>query len=185
MPLDGTPVWAMQNQFEFELFYSWIRNRRPERVLEIGSFCGGTLWKWAQLPSVTHLTSIDLPVPEGHKEYDRVRQARSEWPHWFAHLEFQDIVGDSKDDDVWSQLTTTFDLIFIDGDHTYEGVRNDWLRSYFFGSGSGAVVAFHDTVHQSPGVTRFVSQLKTRLVSVEFSAPAIDGGVGITAVILP
>ena len=35
-----------------------------------------------------------------------------------------------------------YDAILIDGDHTYEGVKADWLRY----QGMGRIIAFHDIV---------------------------------------
>jgi MMP 1-O-methyltransferase len=49
-------------------------------------------------------------------------------------------------------------LLFIDGDHSYEGVKND-LESWFPKLIDGAVVAFHDTnVTIYPGVKRLVRE---------------------------
>jgi hypothetical protein len=50
-------------------------------------------------------------------------------------------------------------LLFIDADHSYEGVQSDW-NAWKHGMASGATVAFHD--YQNPayeGVTRFVDEL--------------------------
>ena len=51
-----------------------------------------------------------------------------------------------------------FDVIFIDGDHTYTGVKND----YEISKTSGKVFVFHDIVNDAClGVVQFWNELKT------------------------
>lgn len=52
-----------------------------------------------------------------------------------------------------------FDLIFIDGDHHYNGVRDDYNR---FAPLAGKVVALHDVygLHQCDGVKKFYEEIK-------------------------
>ena len=51
-----------------------------------------------------------------------------------------------------------FDLIFIDGDHSYEGVKND----YNVCKNKGKIYVFHDIVNAiCPGVVKFWNELKT------------------------
>lgn len=50
-----------------------------------------------------------------------------------------------------------FDLIFIDGDHSYDGVKND----YEICKNSGKIFVFHDIVNDAcPGVIKFWDELK-------------------------
>ena len=61
------------------------------------------------------------------------------------------------------------DLLFIDGDHSYEGVKNDWKRFVRFVKPFGIVI-FHDTLwelapppdglREDMGVPRFVDELR-------------------------
>lgn len=58
-----------------------------------------------------------------------------------------------------------FDLIFIDGDHSYEGVSNDYQIS----KNNGGVFVFHDIVNDAcPGVVRFWNELKIAEPNNEF-----------------
>jgi len=66
-------------------------------------------------------------------------------------------------------------LLWIDGDHTYEGVRLDFdLFSPFLVE--GAIIAFHDTLHEFDGPLRlFVDQV---LESDRFGPAGFSGSIG-------
>jgi predicted O-methyltransferase YrrM len=81
---------------------------------------------------------------------------------------YVEIVRKTSDDAVkgWDQ---TIDLLFIDGDHTYDGVRRDWEAFSPF-LGEFGVTVFHDTIwdlnpdpkwyREDMGVPRFVEDLR-------------------------
>lgn len=182
------PVPAYQNVGEFGQLWELVATRPHARVLEIGSLYGGTLWWWAHLPGIESLVSVDLPsdwapVAAG------VREARAHWYEWFSPLvDFALFTADSHDPAVADTAATIygpFDVAFIDGDHSYDGVRADWLlwQQYL---APGAIVAFHDTWpnhdRHEPGVVRWVDELRHHLPSTEWTDP---DGVGICAFQLP
>ena len=50
-----------------------------------------------------------------------------------------------------------FDIVFIDGDHSYHGVKND----YEICKKSGKIYVFHDIINSvCPGVVQFWNELK-------------------------
>ena len=49
-------------------------------------------------------------------------------------------------------LPTNFDLVFIDGDHSYEGIKGDW-EAWSIHIAEGGIVALHDSINcKSPNV---------------------------------
>lgn len=60
-----------------------------------------------------------------------------------------------------------YDAIFIDGDHSYLGVRNDYLDSLRCAN-PGGIMIFHDVNSQAaPGVAHFWGEVKTKHRHVE------------------
>ena len=58
------------------------------------------------------------------------------------------ILGDEK-----------LDFIFIDGDHTYEGVKKDY-EMYYTLMKKGGIIGFHDLVDKKFGVYKLWNQIK-------------------------
>jgi predicted O-methyltransferase YrrM len=74
------------------------------------------------------------------------------------------------------------DFLFIDGDHTYEGVRRDF-EMYSPLVREGGIIAFHDIVPGPPenvgGVPEFWNKIKTRYRHLEIVRDWGQGGFGI------
>ncbi|WP_239404649.1 class I SAM-dependent methyltransferase [Frankia sp. Cj3] len=148
---------ALQKEGELASFLAALADVHVEVVVEIGCDAGGTLWAWQQLPGVRRVIGVDLPKAEFStgRELDR------------AGAEMV-IFGDSHADDVRNTLVGVLgnepiDLLFIDGDHTYEGVRQDY-EMYSPLVRPGGVIAFHDVgphpAIPSVGVGRFWSEIR-------------------------
>lgn len=187
LPAPGIPPeQTFQSLIEFGALWDHVASLlKPKRVVEIGSLYGGTLWYWLQLPEVESVVSVDLIVKREPMRTE-IMQARAKWRTWGDKL--WSIEGSSQDPAVLEaagRVADTIDFLFIDGDHTYEGVYDDFgLWSPLVRS--GGLVAFHDTVvngtRDEPGVRRLVAELKHRLPSIEWFDPT--GGAGITAFVL-
>jgi len=157
------------------------------RVLEIGTAQGGTTFLLSRsIPTVEWTTSIDL-CPR-HTSVLRFfnEPART----------FHSLAGSSRDPKILQSVTRLLggiplDLLFIDGDHSYEGVAADF-QSYRPFLRQGGLVVFHDIVEASDtgsptsghrwvgGVPRFWNEVKTRgLRSWEFVENRDQGGFGI------
>ena len=111
------------------------------------------------------IISIDLP---GGKFGGGQSRTRSLLYHAFGKL-FQNmhvIRGDSHSEEVSARvkdIIQSLDVLFIDGDHTYEGVKHDFL-SYSPLVRRGGIVAFHDIAEHPEkaggDVPRFWNELK-------------------------
>ena len=100
-----------------------------------------------------------------------------------VHLVFGNSTWPDTVSQVWRLVPDGgFDLVFIDGDHSYEGVKSDWER---YGP-MGRIVAFHDinAVHIQQrrfGVPRLWGEIKASGARCqEFIAPGSGMGIGVT-----
>lgn len=137
-----------QSQMEIGRLFQSVMAQRPRTVLEIGTCHGGTLYLWCQAahPEGT-LVGIDLPEGEFGGGYHSSRTrfyAQFAQPGQRLHL----LRADSHAPQTADQVRTLtganpVDFLFIDGDHTYEGVKQDFLN-YSPMLAEGGTIAFHD-----------------------------------------
>ena len=130
--------------------------------LEIGCYAGGSACLMLQRP-YTAVTSIDL----GHPVPPSVVQTNVALLN-HRRNEFRYVQGNSNDPAVVAQINNRkYDIIFIDGDHTYHGVWRDFLIYSPLLKPQGYLVFddYNDAKH-SPAVRSAVdhiaNQLRTR-----------------------
>lgn len=125
-----------------------VRNLNPKAVLEIGTFRGGTLYLWTRLAHPdAKIVSVDLPGGKFGGGYSRMRTPiyrRFPRERQVLHL----LRANSHEANTFETVRGLFgesgiDFLFIDGDHTYEGVKRDW-EMYSPLVRKGGLVAFHD-----------------------------------------
>jgi predicted O-methyltransferase YrrM len=147
-----------------------VHELRPRNVLEVGTASGGTLFIWARVsPRDTNIITVDLP---GGYHKRRIPLYKSfAWGKQKMHL----IMADSHDPNTLYTLKKILrgeklDFLFIDGDHTYEGVKKDF-DMYSLLVKKGGVIAFHDIVEHPPesgcDVSRFWNEIKKNYESSE------------------
>lgn len=143
---------AVQRPAEFARLLELAEGRREltgrtdqrVRVLEIGSYEGGTLAGFRAWWPAAEIVAVDLPAfPD--------REPRS----WGAHM----VLGDSHDESTLERVLWAtpaepaprgFDLLFIDGDHELEGVRRD-VEMYGPLVRDGGLLALHDVTPFNEG----------------------------------
>lgn len=165
-----------------------IGQRRPKTVVEIGTAQGGTLILWCRQadPQAT-IVSIDLPggIHGGGYPY---------WKSWIyqrfplttqkLHL----LRGDSHQPEMRARLKSVLpgdglvDFLFIDGDHTYNGVKADF-EMYSGLVRPGGLIAFHDICKHPAAlncqVDRFWQEVKNERRTREFVHDSNQGTCGI------
>jgi predicted O-methyltransferase YrrM len=160
----GSPVLeTIQVPSELRRFAEIVAAMKPRSLMEIGTNKGGTLCILSRLASPDAvIVSLDLPGGDfggGYKPYhaaifkhftrakQKLHLLRGDSHSLQMELAARGVLGETK-----------LDLLFIDGDHTYEGVKKDF-ESYSPLVRPGGIVAFHDIVEHVKIPTCQVSRL--------------------------
>lgn len=144
----GLRIWQYPNQFSKYLCF--LQTQNVSSYIEIGCRWGGTFVltneyckKFHPMHKSVAVDIIDSPVQEYcnlHPETE-FKQMNSQ-----TH-EFQEYMREQF-----------FDVVFIDGDHTYEAVKHDFEVC----KNSGRIFVFHDIINDAcPGVIQIWNELKT------------------------
>jgi Methyltransferase domain len=126
---------AIQKHEELAGFLALIADLEPLNIIvEVGAYAGGTLWAWQQLGA--RVIGVDMP-PYGMPDGPTVNGEG-----------MTVILGDSHAQTTLDNLVAELggepiDVLFIDGDHTYEGVKADY-EMYSPLVRPGGVIGFHD-----------------------------------------
>jgi predicted O-methyltransferase YrrM len=167
--------------------FDMVAALRPKNALEIGTCTGGTLFMTCRIadPGAT-VISVDLPGGRFGRGYLLPRK--------FVYRKFAKnnqalhlLRKDSHDRKTFALVRSLLrdnplDFLFIDGDHTYDGVRADF-EMYSPLVRNGGIVAFHDIVTHPPQiechVDRFWSEIKQRYRHAEIVKDPRQGWAGI------
>lgn len=131
-----------QSEWELQRLLKLVEGKRS--VLEIGSSFGGTLRRIASvMPRGSKIVSVDLDcdtTPVFLNPQASLKEACRQIGMLGGNVEL--FIGDSHAASTIAAVKShaPFDVCFIDGDHSYEGVKQDWEN---YGP-MAKVVAFHD-----------------------------------------
>ena len=164
---------------------------RPVRMCEIGAAGGGTLFLFARMCAPGSLViSIDLSYSMGRR---RLLGTFANGRQRVVCLEADSHVEKTKRKVERLLDGSQLDFLFIDGDHSYQGVEADFVM-YSPLVRPGGIIALHDivadqwtrtgrrTIADSGEVPRFWKDLRPRLEDYEefIEDPAQDGfGLGV------
>lgn len=199
------PSWpTSQKKYELMMLQELLKDEKISRILEIGTWMGTTAILWAAMVSRHEggrVYCCDLSFFYGTfaaydgKTYDKLMYKDTGYEKYITEL-----MGDTHDPAYITRVHKevgpgTIDLMFIDGDHTYEGVKADF---YNFSPlvKKGGYVAFHDILktadHISKGcrVDQLWNEIKDKFEHWEFidnntypcfqeSIPAHCMGIGV------
>jgi predicted O-methyltransferase YrrM len=135
------PARAIQRREELLELLECVRKLRPRRVCEIGTASGGTLYFLTRAAHESALiVSIDIATPP-YTRFTRSKLARTK--QRVISLE-----GDSHATETMERLLALLDgepldFLFVDGDHSYDGVKRDF-ELYGPLVRPGGLIALHD-----------------------------------------
>lgn len=160
-----TPIQASE---EFWDLVNLVQSRGYKRILEIGVEKAGTIVFWDKIVgSEGKVVGADESLARIELEIN-------------PQSDFQLIEGDSHAPETVARIKDALpevDFLFIDGDHSYEGVKADFDNFSPLVT-SGGMVAFHD-IHDA-GVGDFWCELEANHNTTKFHQGS--GGIGIGVV---
>jgi len=151
-------IKPVQIESEISDLFNIVKNLNPKVICEIGTDRGGTLYLWSKAIQPDGLIiSIDLPRTYRNSlnrffcssffETQRIHFLRENSQSAECQMSVQKILNGRK-----------IDFLFIDADHSYEGVKKDFKLYSDFVRKSG-LVAFHDILDEC-GVDKFWSEVR-------------------------
>jgi len=179
-------LYMPQERDEIVQLAKFVYELQPKVVVEIGTKFGGTFMIWNEIaPGIKISVDLVEGIHGGVSRLDTdVRNAR------FKEL-YNDscifIEGNSHESATYDLLVKaldgkTIDFLFIDGDHTYEGVKEDY-ETYSSLVSENGYIGFHDINdtqrHRDRDV--YVGKLWNELVGekTEFNVNADWAGIGV------
>ena len=145
----GLLIWQYPNQFS--KYLCLLQQHFISSYIEIGCRWGGTFVLTTEylkrFNNITESVAVDIfdsPVMQYCARQPETRFLKMN----SQSVEFANYMHEKS-----------FDLIFIDGDHSYQGVSNDYEKT----KNSGKIYVFHDIVNAAcPGVVQFWNELKNK-----------------------
>jgi predicted O-methyltransferase YrrM len=119
----------------------WAAVRAHQGIVEIGRYNGGSTLVFALANPSVPIYSVDI-APQDDARLRRVLADHEVGAN--VHL----LVGDSQRGEFTEIAPGSYDLLLIDGDHSYDGCLAD-LASWWPGLATGGSVLLHDCYHGS------------------------------------
>ena len=163
-----------------------LANEKPKKILEIGTAKGGTLFLVTKvLPKNAEIISLDMRGGSFGGGYAKWRQ-----PLYKSFVSENQkltlVLGDSHSEETLNRIKKILgyekiDFLFIDGDHSYNGVKKDF-DMYSPLVKKGGLIAFHDVVEhfdKTCRVSDFWGELKKKYKHTEIIESKQQGICGI------
>lgn len=164
-------VKTLQIRSEILALARAVQSIAPRIILEIGTASGGTALIWSYLASERVIT-CDL------KDMTYQAPLFTRFPPPGSRCQISLLTGDSHRADFKAQVERALggaqvDFLFIDGDHSEQGVTADY-RDYKGFVRPGGLIAFHDIVEKQPLPGNEVFRLWQRLKPLAETEAFID-----------
>lgn len=154
-----TPVGAVheetgyENQVDMLYVAAIAKYLQAKNIFEFGTYLGQTTYHLTFASADVSVTTLDLP-PEGNP------QAGQYLGHYFKNSDkeafIQQILCNSYQFDP-APFKNQMDFIFVDGDHSFDGVKNDTEKAFEM-LAPGGIIVWHDYAPKHPDIVKFFAE---------------------------
>ena len=169
------------HRLELHFLSALVKLNNSQCIFEIGTFDGFTTLHLAgNSGEEARVWTLDLPEPPGKTKfplsasdmsYVGKKQIGVRYRETDVERKITQLLGDSATFDFspfWGQM----DLVFVDGSHQYEYVREDSRNALKLLNGAGIVV-WHDYSPSWPGVVRAIDELPLPIYRIKNTTLAL------------
>jgi predicted O-methyltransferase YrrM len=187
----GGIIRPLQIRSEILRLLEKIKPSHPKYVLEIGTCNGGTLLLLSQVAREdARIISVDLPLGLYGGGYPAWKcpfyQSFARKGQTIHLIRADSHVLNTREKVVSILQNQQLDLLFIDADHSYEGVKRDF-EMYFPLVREGGAVILHDIAPHSPGsncgVDQYWNEVKAKYEHIEFIEDCDQHGAGLGLIV--
>lgn len=180
-------IHAEQDPVEIREVAKVVSSLKPNVIVEIGTYKGGTLFIWTRTnPQAELVVSIDLPGGKYGGGYDARREKLYRlFAYNRPHMQMEFIRGNSHLHETAERLKKILngrliDFLYIDADHTYQGVKTDFQLYSPLVSKQG-IIGFHDICNRKANhqVKDFWAEIKQKFEYKEILGPDTKTGNGL------
>jgi len=179
-------IKPLQVRYELLELLKIIQKKKPKYILEIGTAYGGTLFLFTRLASENAvIISIDLPGGNFGGGYSKARiplYQKFALDNQQIHLIRKDSHKEETLEEIKKILNgNKIDFMFIDGDHTYQGIKRDF-ELYSPILKENGIIALHDIIKsdiKGNEVSKFWDEIKSKYDTIEISENQKQNWAGI------
>lgn len=140
---------ALLTHTELMALASITRLLKPKVIFEFGTYNGGSCYNFfINMPATSTIFSLDFVDREVASPLIK---------DMFLDSRVTKIISDSRHFD-YRPYHNMVDLIFIDGDHRFEVVKEDSLNAFNMCSANGIII-WHDYIPDEKGVYKYLNEL--------------------------
>ena len=162
-----------------KLLYNITRQTKSKNIIEVGVFHGAGSLSMSQAIDENgggeiHLIDISKEFLDG--VYNKI--SKKQW-NITVHPHYININKETEFDELVKTRVTGLpktDILFIDGGHSYEELKND-IRQYQPLVSSGGLMILHDTIQQG-GARKIVSEMSEK--GLKYLSLTTSDGCGVT-----
>jgi predicted O-methyltransferase YrrM len=143
-----------ENHMDMMFVVAAAKLKGSKRVFEFGTYMGRTTCGLASISDEVEVNTLNLPPEDDLRYGPYIGKLIADSPY---RDRIKQLFSDSRKFDT-APYASSMDYIFVDADHSYEGVKNDTIKAFEMLK-PGGIIMWHDFAPKSPGVYGYLQEL--------------------------